>query len=93
MERVPYGQKINGNLIRCHLQGFGENPVGFKKIDPVAENRVLAHENGPKWTVSRSHKIRNRLARRPTLVVLCLKLRSVLGGGTVTVTKCVILAP
>jgi hypothetical protein len=22
MERVPYGPKTNGNLIRCHLKGF-----------------------------------------------------------------------
>jgi hypothetical protein len=41
VERVPYGLKINGNLIRCHLQGFGKNPGGFEKIDPGAENRVL----------------------------------------------------
>jgi hypothetical protein len=41
MERVPYGPKINGNLITRHLQGFGKNPGGFKKIDLGAENRVL----------------------------------------------------
>jgi hypothetical protein len=50
MERVPYGSKTNGNLIRCHLQGFGKNPGGFEKVDPGAENRVLAHENGSKRT-------------------------------------------
>jgi hypothetical protein len=41
MERVPYGPKTNGNLIRCHLQGIGKNPGGFEKVDPGAENRVL----------------------------------------------------
>jgi hypothetical protein len=41
MERVPYGPQINGNLIRCHLQGFGNNLRGFEKINPGAENRVL----------------------------------------------------
>jgi hypothetical protein len=41
MERVPYGPKTNGNLIRCHLQGFGENLEGFVKVDPGVENRVL----------------------------------------------------
>jgi hypothetical protein len=41
---------------------------------------------------SRNDKIQNRLARRPTLVVLCLKLWSVRGGGTVSVMKCVILS-
>jgi hypothetical protein len=41
MERVPYGPQINANLIRCHLQGFGNNLGGFEKIDPGAENRVL----------------------------------------------------
>jgi hypothetical protein len=41
MERVPYGPNIKGNLIRCHLQGFGKNPGDFEKNDPGAENRVL----------------------------------------------------
>jgi hypothetical protein len=41
MEHVPYGPKLNENLIRCHLQGFGKNLGGFEKIDPGAENRVL----------------------------------------------------
>jgi hypothetical protein len=53
---------------------------------------AIAHENRPKRTFSRKNKIRTRLARRPTLVVLCLKLWSVRGEGTVRVTKCVILA-
>jgi hypothetical protein len=52
----------------------------------------IAHENTPKQTFSRKNKIRTRLARRPTLVGLCLKLWSVCGEGTVRVTKCVILA-
>jgi hypothetical protein len=39
----------------------------------------------------RKNKIRTCLARSPTLVVLCLKLWSVRGGGTVRVMKCVIL--
>jgi hypothetical protein len=75
MERVPYGPKTNGNLIRCHLQGFDKKPRGFEKVDTGAENRVLwlmkMARNG---RFSRCHKVRNRLARRPTLVVLCLKL-------------------
>jgi hypothetical protein len=90
LERGPYGPKINRNLIKCHLQVFCDNPGGFQKIGPGAENRV--HENRPKRTFSRKNKIRTRLARRPTLVVLCLKLWSVCREGTVRVTKCVILA-
>jgi hypothetical protein len=77
--------------MKCHLQVFYDNPGGFQKIGLGAENRV-AHENRPKRTFSRKNKIRNRLARKPTLVVLCLKLWSVCGEGTVGVTKCVILA-
>jgi hypothetical protein len=50
MERVPYVPKTNGNLIRCHLQGFGKNPGGFEKNDLGAENRVLADENSQKQT-------------------------------------------
>jgi hypothetical protein len=57
----------------------------FTKIGPGSENRV------PKWTFSRKNKIQTRLARRPTLVMLCLKLWSIRGEGTVRVTKCVIL--
>jgi hypothetical protein len=37
MERVPFGPKTIGNLIRCHLQGFDKNPGGFEKVDPGAE--------------------------------------------------------
>jgi hypothetical protein len=48
MGRVPYGPKTNGNLIRCHLKGFGKNPGGFEKVDPGAENRV--HEHGQRRT-------------------------------------------
>jgi hypothetical protein len=77
LERGPYGPKINRTLIKCHLQVFCDNP---------------GHENRSKRTFSRKNKIRTRLARRPTLVVLCLKLWSVRREGTVRVTKCVILA-
>jgi hypothetical protein len=41
MERVPYGPKTNGNLIRCHLQRFAKNPRGFENVDLGVENRVL----------------------------------------------------
>jgi hypothetical protein len=93
LKRGPYGPKTNGNLIKCHLQGFCDNLGGFQKIGPSAENRVLwANENRPKRTfLQKKTKIQLFLDRRPTLVVLCLKLWSVLGGGTVRVTKCVIL--
>jgi hypothetical protein len=36
--------------------------------------KPCAHENRPKRTFSRKNKIQTRLARRPALVVLCLKL-------------------
>jgi hypothetical protein len=41
LERGPYGPKINGNLIKCHIQGICDNPGGFQKIGPGVENRVL----------------------------------------------------
>jgi hypothetical protein len=65
---------------------FPKNWPGCRK--PCA----ITHENRLKWTFSGKNKIRMCLARRPTLVVLCLKLCSVHGEGTVRVTKCVILA-
>jgi hypothetical protein len=40
-ERGPYGPKINGNLIKCHLPGFRDIQGGCQKIGPGAENRVL----------------------------------------------------
>jgi hypothetical protein len=65
----------------------------FPKNWPGCRNPcAIAHENRPKRTFSRKNIIRTRQARRPTLVVVCLKLWSVRGGGTVRVTKFVILA-
>jgi hypothetical protein len=65
---------------------FPKNWPGCRKLC------AITHENRPKRTFSRKNKIRNRLARKPTLVVLCLKLWSVRVKGTVGVTKSVILA-
>jgi hypothetical protein len=91
MERVPYGPKSNGNLIRFDLQGFGKIREVSKKLTRVP--KIVCSRKWPETDVFlRSHKIRNRLARRPTLAVLCLKLWSVRGRGTIRVTKCVILS-
>jgi hypothetical protein len=92
LERGPYGLKINRNLIKCHLQVFCDNPGGFQKIGPVPKTVCNSSRKSPETNVFRKNKIRTRLAQRPTLVVLCLKLWSARGGGTVRVTKCVILA-
>jgi hypothetical protein len=78
--------KTSSTSILWQSGRFPKNWPGCRK--PCA----IAHENRPKRTFSRTNKIRNRLARRPTMVVLCLKLWSARGGGTVRVTKCVILA-
>jgi hypothetical protein len=78
--------KMSSTSILWHSEKFPKNWHGCRK--PCA----IAHENRPKRTFSRKNKIRTRLARRPTMVVLCLKLWSVRGEGTVRVTKCVILA-
>jgi hypothetical protein len=79
----PY--KMSSIRILWQSGRFPKNWPGCRK--PCA----IGHEN-TKRTFSRKNKIRTRLARRPTLVVLCLKLWSVHGEGTVRVTKCVILA-
>jgi hypothetical protein len=78
--------KMSSTTILWQSGRFPKNWPGCRK--PCA----IAHENRPKRTFSRKNKIRTRLARRPTLVVLCLKLWSVRREGTVRVTKCVILA-
>jgi hypothetical protein len=78
--------KMSSTSILWQSGRFPKNRLGCRKLC------AIAHENRPKRTFSRKNKIRTRLARRPTLVVLCLKLWSVRGEGTVRVTKCVILA-
>jgi hypothetical protein len=78
--------KMSSTSILWQSGRFSRNWPGCRK--PCA----IAHENRLKRTFSRKNKIRTRLARRPTLMVLCLKLWSACGGGTVRVTKCVILA-
>jgi hypothetical protein len=78
--------KISSTSILWQSGRFPKNWPGCRK--PCA----IAHENRPKRTFSGKNKIPTHLARRPTLVVLCLKLWSARGGGTVRVTKCVILA-
>jgi hypothetical protein len=66
MERVPYGPKTNGNLIRCHLQGFDKKPRGFEKVDPGA-----ATHTGPAATV----------AILPPVETAAPVLTAVCGGG------------
>jgi hypothetical protein len=78
--------KMSSTSILLQFGRFPKNWPGCRK--PCA----IAHENRPKRMFARKNKIRTRLAWRPTLVVLCLKLWSVRGEGTVRVTKCVILA-
>jgi hypothetical protein len=70
-----------------------KNSGGFKKLTRVPKIVCNSSRKWPETDVFLwCHKIRNRLARKPTLVVLCLKLWSVRGGGTVRVTKRVILS-
>jgi hypothetical protein len=78
--------KMSSTSILWQSGRFPKNWPGCRK--PCA----IAHENRPKRTFLRKNKIRTRLARRPTLVVLCLKLWSLRGEGTVRLTKCVILS-
>jgi hypothetical protein len=77
--------KMSSTRILWQSGRFPKNWPGCRK--PCA----MAHENRPKRMFSRKNKIRTRLARRPTLVVLCLKLWSVRGEGTVREQKCIIL--
>jgi hypothetical protein len=78
--------KMSPTSILWQSGRFPKNWLGCRK--PCA----IAHENRPEKDVFAKNKMRTRLARRPTLVVLCLKLWSIRGEGTVRVTKYVILA-
>jgi hypothetical protein len=62
-----------------------------KELGHVPKTVCYSSQKSPETDVF-AKKIETRLAWRPTMVVLCLKLWSVRGGGTVRVTKCVILA-
>jgi hypothetical protein len=85
--------KNQSNPHKISSTSFLWQSARFPKNWPVCRKPfATAHENRPKRTFSRKNKIRNRLARKPTLVVLCLKLWSVRAEGSVGVTKCVILA-
>jgi hypothetical protein len=53
MERVPYGPKTNGNLIRCHLQGFCKNPGGLKKLARVSKIVCYSSRKWPETDVFR----------------------------------------
>jgi hypothetical protein len=87
--RVQKSIETSENVIYKYLLTIHEVS---EKLARVPKTCAIAHENRPKRTFSRKNKIRTRLARRPTLVGLRLKLWSVRGEGTVRVTKCVILA-
>jgi hypothetical protein len=63
-----------------------------KKLAWVPKTVCYSSRKSPETDVFEKNKFRTRLARRPTLVVLCLKLWTVRGEWTVRVTKCVILA-
>jgi hypothetical protein len=78
--------KMSSTSILWQSGRFPKNWPGCQK--PCA----IAHENRTKRTFSWKNKIRTHLAQRPTLVVLCLKLWSVRGKGTVRVQNCVIMA-
>jgi hypothetical protein len=52
----------------------------------------ITHQNGLKRTFSRKCSCKPFWTGDIPLVLLCIKLWSVLGGGTITVTKCIILA-
>jgi hypothetical protein len=51
MERVPYGPKTNGNLIRCHLQVFGKNPIGLRNLTRVLKIVCYSSQKWPETDV------------------------------------------
>jgi hypothetical protein len=51
LERGPSGPKINGNLIKCQLQGFCDNPGGFQKNGPGAEAVCYSSRKSPETDV------------------------------------------
>jgi hypothetical protein len=64
-----------------------------KKMDRSAGNCVLQPmKNGPKGTFSRKRTCKPIWPGDMPLVLLCIKLWSVHGGGAVRVTKCIIMA-
>jgi hypothetical protein len=79
---VPKSIENSYNVIYKDFVTIREVSKKFALVPKITRNGRFREKN----------KIRTRLAQRPTLVVLCLKLWSVRGEGTVRVTKYVILA-
>jgi hypothetical protein len=51
MERVPYGPKTNGNLIRCHLKGFEKILEVSKKLTRVPKIVCYSSRKWPETDV------------------------------------------
>jgi hypothetical protein len=69
-----------------HIRDVAKNWPGCWK------SCAITHVNGPKWTFSRKRTCKPFWPGDIPLVRLCIKLWSVCGGGTIGVTKCIILA-
>jgi hypothetical protein len=64
----------------------------LQKNWPECWKSCATHENGPKRTFSRKRTCKPFWPEDIPLVLLCIKLWSIRGGGTVRVTKCIIPA-
>jgi hypothetical protein len=95
---LPFGQiilgckgscpKINWNLAKCILQGVCAHPRCWKNWPECWKSCAITYKNGPKRTFLRKHTCKPFWPGDIPLVVLCIKLWSVRGGGTVRVSKC-----
>jgi hypothetical protein len=83
---VPYSPKINENLSKCLLEG-----VCAKNLTRVLKIVCYNPRKWPETDVFVKTHLQTILARRLPLVLLCITLWLVRGGGTVRVTKCIIL--
>jgi hypothetical protein len=102
-QRHLNGSKKTRNMYPTVQKSMKTSPNVFYKesmhIRDVAKNWpecwkscAITHENGPKRTFTWKRTCKPFWPRDIPLVLLCIKLWSVLGGGTIRVSKYIILA-
>jgi hypothetical protein len=91
-KRVPYSPKINENLTKGLLEGVCAQPGCCKKWSRVLKIVCYNPRKWPEMDIFAKTHLQTLLVWRLPLVLLCIKLLSVHGGGTARVTKCTILA-
>jgi hypothetical protein len=91
-KRIPLGPKINQNLAKCLVEGVCAHLGCCKKSTRVLKIVCYNPRKWPATDVFAKTQLQTFWPGDIPLVLLCIKLWSVHGGGTVKVMKCIIPA-